>query len=59
MKDSDKCKYVYIGHGIGFGGAGSWNFGNDFARNVVIFGVYNSSSSRSDNCESNFLVLSE
>ena len=35
------------------------NFGNDFARNVVIFSVDNSSSSHTDNCENNFLVLDE
>ena len=28
---------------------GSWSFANHFARNVLIFGVDNSSSSRSDN----------
>ena len=39
-----KIKYVYSDHGIAFG-SGSWSFGNDFARNVVIFGVNNSSSS--------------
>ena len=27
---------------------GSWSFGNDFARNVAIFGVDNSSSSHAD-----------
>ena len=40
-----------------FDGAGSWNFGDDFARNVVICGVDNSSSSHADNCKNNFLVL--
>ena len=40
---SDKPKCVYSGYGIAFGGAGSWSFGNEFARNVVIFGVNNSS----------------
>ena len=38
---------------------GSWRFGDDFARNVVIFGVDNSSSSHTDNRKNNFLVLSE
>ena len=27
--------YVYSGYGIQFHGQGWWNFGNDFARNVV------------------------
>ena len=34
-----------------------WSFANDFARNVVIFGVDNSSSSNTDNQSYNFLVL--
>ena len=36
-----------------------WTFGNDFARNVVIFGVDDSSSSRSDNRKNNFLILGD
>ena len=39
-------KVVYNVYGIVFDGAGSWNFDNDFARNVVIFGVDNSISVR-------------
>ena len=38
-----------IGYGIAFDGAGTWRFGNDYARNVTIFDVDNSSSSHSDN----------
>ena len=34
-------------------------FDNDFARNVIIFGVDDSSSSHSDNHKNNFLVLGE
>ena len=40
-----------------FDGAGSWNFGNDDARNIAIFAVDNSSSSHADNLKNNFLVL--
>ena len=36
-------------YGIAFDGKGEWNFGNDFARNVIIFGVDNSSSYHTDN----------
>ena len=36
-----------------------WSFGNDCARNVIIFGVDNSSSSHADNRKNNFLVLGE
>ena len=43
-KDSDKCNYEYGGYGITFDGKGEWNFPNDSARNVKIFGVDNSSS---------------
>ena len=35
------------------------NFGNDFARNVIIFGLYNSSSFYSNNLKNSFLVLGE
>ena len=59
VKNSDKGKYIYSGYGITFGSAGSWSFDNGFARNVVIFGVDNSSSSHSDNRQNNFLVLGE
>ena len=37
------------GYGVAIDGVGSYNFGNNFARNVVIFGVDNSSSSHADN----------
>ena len=40
-----------------FDGLGSWSFSNDFARNIVLFNVDNSSSCRADNGEINFLVL--
>ena len=43
VKGSDEEKYVYSGCGITFESTGSWSFGNDFARNVIIFGVDNSS----------------
>ena len=51
-------KHVYSGYGIAFDSAGSWSFGNGFARNVVIFGVDNSSSSHVNSCN-NFLMLDE
>ena len=44
VKNSDKEKYVYRGYRITFDSAGSWSFYNNFARNVIIFGVDNSSS---------------
>ena len=42
-----------------FHSAGSWNFDNDFARNVIIFGVDNGSSNHSDNRKNNFSILNE
>ena len=53
------CKYMYSGYRITFDSAGSWSFDNDSARNVVIFGVDNSSSSHADDCKNNFLMLGE
>ena len=58
-KNSDKDKWAYSGHGIAFDGKGSWGFGNDFSRNVVIFGVDNSSSSHFDKSKNNYLILGE
>ena len=39
VKNNDKEKYLYSGYGIAFHGKGEWSFGNDSARNVIIFGV--------------------
>ena len=47
------------GYRVTFDSAGSWRFGNDFTKNVVIFGVDNSSVSYADNYKNNFLVLDE
>ena len=44
---------------IVFDGESSWAFCNDFARNVVTFGVSNSTSSHTDKRKHNFLVLGE
>ena len=48
-KNNDQAKYVYSDYGKSFDGKGSWSFNDDFARNVKIFGVDNSSSSHTDN----------
>ena len=39
--------------------AGSWCFDNEFARNVIIFGIDNSLSPHSDNFKNTFLILGE
>ena len=57
VKNSTKYKWVDSGYGIAFDGKDEWNFGNGFARNFVIFGVDNSSSSHSDDCKKKFLIL--
>ena len=57
VKTSDIEKYVYSGYGITFNRAGLWSFDNNFPRNVIIFGVDNSSSFHSDKRKNNFLIL--
>ena len=47
------------GYGIAVDGKGEWSFGNDYAKNVVIFGVDNSSSSHTDNQKNGFLILGD
>ena len=59
VKTSEKENYVCSGYGIIFDNADSRSFDNDFARNVIIFGVYKSSSSHSDNRKNNFSILGE
>ena len=59
VKNSDKERYVYSGYGIAFDGKGEWSFDNDCARNVIISGVDNSSSSHADNLKNSFLMLGE
>ena len=45
VKISEKEKWVYSGYVIAFDVAGSRDFGNDGARNVILFNIDNSSSS--------------
>ena len=59
VKNSDKENYLYSEYVITFGSADSWRSDNNFALNVIIFGVDNSSSSHSDNRKNNFLILGE
>ena len=44
VKDIDNKKYVFSGYRITFGSAGSWSFGINTARYIIIFGVDDSSS---------------
>ena len=50
---------MYSSCGIAFDRSSSWSFVNDIARNVIIFGVDNNSSSHSDNPKNNFVILGE
>ena len=59
VKNSDRQNYVYSGCGIAFDGKRSWGFNDDFATNVIIFGVDNSSSSHTDNLKNGLLMLGE
>ena len=60
VKNSDKAKWVYNSYETASDGTALWNFGNDFARNIIIIsGVENSSSSHAYNCKNIFLVLAK
>ena len=59
VKNSNKEKCVYSGYEIAFDVNGERSFDNDFARNVVTFGVDNSSPFHTDNFKINFLVLGQ
>ena len=50
---------MYSGYEIAFGGKDSWSFNDEFARNVMIFGVDHSSSFHTDNLKNEFLILGE
>lgn len=39
-RNTIKSKTIFNGHGIAFHGTGICSYGNDFARNVIILGVY-------------------
>ena len=53
-RNADKSKFTFNGRGIAFDGNGMWSFANYFVRNVVIFGVDNTSSSHTDNQKTTF-----
>ena len=56
-KNSDIDKYGYSGYGTGFDRETSFSFGNDIGKNVIIFGVDTSSSSKIDNRKKDILIL--
>ena len=56
-KNADINKYGYSGYGIGFDRETSFSFGNEFGKNVIIFGVDMSSSRKIDNRKKDILIL--
>ena len=48
---------MYSGYRTTIGNSGSWSFDNNTPRNVIIFGVDNSSSSQSDNLKNDFFNI--
>ena len=59
VKNNDRKKYMYCGYRIAFDVKESWSFADDFARNVIIFGVDNNSSFHTDNLKNGFLILGD
>ena len=56
-KNVDIDKYGYSGYGIGFDRETSFSFGNEIGKNVIIFGVDMSSSTKIDNSKKDILIL--
>ena len=57
-KNTDINKYKYSGYGIRFDRQGNFSFpGNGLGRNVIIFGVDMSSSTKIDNRKKDILIL--
>ena len=56
-KNADIDKYGYFGYGIGFDRKGFFSIGNEIDKNVIIFGVDMSSSSKIDNKKTDILIL--
>ena len=50
---------MYSGYGIALDGKNECSFDNDFAKNVIIFGVDNGSWSHSNNLKNNFSIFGE
>ena len=56
-KNTDIAKYWYSGYGIWFDRQRSFSFGNGVGKNVIIFGVDMSSSTKIDNRKKDILIL--
>ena len=53
-KNADINKYEYSGYGIGFDRKASFSISNEIGKNVIIFGVDMSSSTKIDNRKKTF-----
>ena len=53
-KNADIHKYGYSGYGIGFDRNTSFSIGNEIGKNVIIFGVDMTSSTKIDNRRKTF-----
>ena len=58
-KNNDEENYLYSGYAVAFDRESLWIFNKRFARNVIIFRIYNSSSSNTDSFKNDFLTLGE
>ena len=56
-KNADTGKCGYSGYGVGFDRETSFSFGNETGKNIIIFGVDMSSSSKIDNRKKDSLIL--
>ena len=56
-KNADIDKYGYSGYGIGFDKETSFLIGNEIGKNVIIFGVDMSLSSKIDNRKKDIIIL--
>ena len=56
-KNADVDKYVYSGYGIGFDRNTSFSVGDEIGKNVIIFGVDMSSSTKIDGRRKDILIL--
>ena len=56
-KNADIDQYKYSGYCIGFDRKEEFSFGNEFGRNVIIFGIDMSSSIHATNKTQNILIL--
>ena len=56
-KNADIDKYRYFGYGIGFDRQTSFSIGNETGKNIIIFRVDMSSSTKTDNRKKDILIL--